>query len=174
MARSGNYKGNNEGGYGNPPVSGQFTGEPGPGRPKGSKSMPGALRKTFNKKIPRIDKKGNRTFVDAQVALAERALLLGLTGSLPANIEARKLAEQFGPQEGQVQKKQSSADLTKLSDMDLQLYGYLARKIVGNSADEEDFDPVITRVLDRIAAVISEEEEFAASEKFRDGNGVKW
>ena len=94
------YKGDNNGGYGNPPVKGQFKkgGAPGPGRPKGSNSMGRALRKVFGSKLDYTEN-GRPVNSDATVALAKRALGLGLTGPASANARALDLAEKFGPQD---------------------------------------------------------------------------
>lgn len=151
MARSPHYKGNDEGGYGNPPVSHQFKGKPGPGRPRGSRSIDGALRKTFGKKIVKISKNGERTLVDAPQALAERALELGLKGTLSANIVARQLAESHGPSEfGR------DPDLTRLTDAELYLYGYLATKLVDEHA-EVLMEPTEARIMKRISLIVEEE-----------------
>lgn len=161
MARSAHYKGNDEGGYGNPPVSHQFTGKPGPGRPKGSKSIDGALRKTFSKKVVRVDKNGKRSFINAPEALAERALELGLKGPLVANVEARKLAESHGPQDNEIK-----IDLSKFTDAELQMYGYLANKMFGLESDQ-DQTLQETRILKRVGEIIEEEAKLAAEERWR-------
>lgn len=158
MAKSPHYKGNNAGGYGNPPVKDQFKGKPGPGRPKGSKSIEGALRRTFGKKVVRRGKDGKRTLIDAPDALAERALELGLRGTLNANVEARKLAEKYGPQE-----QSNAADLSKLTDAELHLYGYLTCRVEG--VDPEDIDDKETgQLLARVQQVIEDEIERANKE----------
>lgn len=154
MATSPHYRGNNQGGFGNPPVKNQFDGtKPGPGRPKGSKSIDGALRKTFRKKVASVDKRtGRRVYIDAPNALAERALQLGLQGGLAANIEARKLAEKYGPADEVI-----NYDLSCLSDLELQMYGYIAYRLRGN-LDDPDLTPKFERILLRFAAVLDEEE----------------
>lgn len=95
------YKGDNSGGYGNPPVSGQRkTGEPGgPGRPKGHTSLRAALQRAFRRKLP-IVRNGKVAKLHLSDILAERIVeaILGKNPS-PSMIElARRLMEQYGPQ----------------------------------------------------------------------------
>ncbi len=160
MARSPHYKGNNEGGYGNPPVDHQFKGEPGPGRPTGSTSLESSLKKAFRKKVVRVDKDGKRTSIDVPEALAARALELGLKGTLAANIEARKLAEKYCSQE-----QQQELDLSKLTNAELYLYGYLANKLLGQSEDE---DPFSSRVFAAIKKIIDKESRKEVEEYWND------
>lgn len=162
MARSRHYKGNDDGGYGNPPVSHQFKGKPGPGRPKGSKSIDGALRKTFGKKVVRVDKSGKRTFIAAPEALAERALELGLKGPLRANVEARKLAEKYGPQEDQPQ-----LDPSKCTHAELELYLYICNKLMGHDFKEE-LTPRAERIITRLTEIIEEETEAYAKQYWEE------
>ncbi|MEQ8743668.1 hypothetical protein [Parasphingorhabdus sp.] len=158
MAKSSHYKGNNEGGYGNPPVKDQFDGTPGPGRPKGSKSLDGALRKVFRKKVARIDKNGKRTLIEAPEALAERLLELGLKGPLAANIEARAMAEKFGPTDEQL-----SYDITVLTDVELNLYGYLLYRLT-NVDPEEPLEPSLVRILEQIGRIVEVEDQLRREE----------
>lgn len=92
------YKGDNSGGYGNPPIKGQFKegGPGGPGRPKGSLSQDAALRKVFGGKVE-YTINGEDVNNPVSLALAQRALALGMSGSLRANEAARELAERYGP-----------------------------------------------------------------------------
>ncbi len=93
------YKGDNSGGFGNPPVSGQFKPKnPGGGRPKGSQSMSGALRKVFTSKVN--VRRGDKVVkVPTVVALATRIRDRALTGSDKALFLAQQLANEFGPRE---------------------------------------------------------------------------
>ena len=95
------YKGDNSGGFGNPPVSGQRkTGDPGgPGRPKGHTSLQAALRRAFRRKLP-IVRDGRVTKLHPSDILAERIVEAILAKNLsPSMIElARRLMEQYGPQ----------------------------------------------------------------------------
>lgn len=129
------YKANNEGGYGNAPVSGQFAtgGKPGPGRPRGSTSLAAAMRKTFSKKIIRKDKNGNIVDqVSPTQALAEKALQLGLTSNFKANEGARQLAEKYGPPEETPAAEEEAHDYSLLSDSELELLGMIMAKLTGN------------------------------------------
>lgn len=95
------YKGDNSGGYKNPPVSGQRKkgGCPGPGRPKGSTSLSSALKRAFRRKLP-IVRDGRLAKLHPTDILAERIVEAILAKNLtPAMIElARRLMEEFGPQ----------------------------------------------------------------------------
>lgn len=95
------YKGDNSGGYGNPPVSGQRKkGEPGgPGRPRGSTSLEAAMKRAFRRKLP-IVRDGRLAKLHPTDILAERIVEAILAKNLtPAMIElARRLMEQYGPQ----------------------------------------------------------------------------
>lgn len=109
--KSPHYKGDNSGGFGNPPVLGQFKeNNPGGGRPKGSHSMSSALRKVFASKVSvrRGDKVVQVTTVQA---LATRIRDRALTGSDRALFLARELAEEFGPRDTANVTEQSSSSL---------------------------------------------------------------
>lgn len=94
------YKGDNSGGFGNPPVSGQRKkGQPGgPGRPRGSTSLEAALKRAFRRKLP-IVRDGRLAKLHPTDILAERIVEAILAKNLtPAMIElARRLMEQYGP-----------------------------------------------------------------------------
>jgi len=152
MPKSSHYKGNNEGGYGNPPVKDQFDGKPGPGRPKGSKSLDGALRKVFRKKVVRIDKNGKRTFIDAPEALADRLLELGLKGPLAANIEARAMAAKFGSTDDLIE-----LDLSRLNKVELQLYGYICTRLADKIP--EAWGPELANLMERIGHLVEMTEQ---------------
>lgn len=98
---SSHYKGDNSGGYGNPPVSGQRKkGQPGgPGRPRGSTSLDAALKRAFRRKLP-IVRNGRLAKLHPTDILAERIVEAILAKNLtPTMIElARRLMEQYGPQ----------------------------------------------------------------------------
>ena len=95
------YKGDNSGGFGNPPLSGQRKkGDPGgPGRPKGQTSLQAALKRAFRRKVP-IIRDGKVTKLHPSDVLAERIVEAFLAKNLsPAMIElARRFMEQYGPQ----------------------------------------------------------------------------
>lgn len=97
--KSPHYKGNNLGGYGNPPVGGQFKdNNKGGGRPKGSQSMSSALRKVFASKVN--VRRGDKLIqVPTVQALATRIRDRALTGSDKALFQAQQLANEFGPRD---------------------------------------------------------------------------
>lgn len=129
------YKKNNAGGYGNPPVKSQFGkgGKPGPGRPRGSSTMDGALRKVFRGKVPYLEN-GERKEGPATVALAKRALQHGLSGTARANEAARELAAKYGPEEPTT--APASYDLSCLTGEELEMYGRIACKLLGEPYPE--------------------------------------
>lgn len=133
------YKKNNAGGYCNPPIKTQFGKgcKPGPGRPKGSSTMDGALRTVFRGKVPYLEN-GKRKEGPATVALAKRALQHGLSGSARANEAARDLAAKYGPEEPT--KSSTELDLSVLTDEELETYGRLACKLLGEVFPEAPVD----------------------------------
>ena len=94
------YRGDNSGGYGNPPISGQKRkgGPPGPGRPKGSTSLDAKMKKVFRRRLP-ILKDGRMTQLHASEIFAERILEAILSKNpTPAMIElGRRLMIEYGP-----------------------------------------------------------------------------
>lgn len=135
------YEKNNAGGKGNPPVKDQFQKgcKPGPGRPKGSSTMEGALRKVFRGKVPYLEN-GKRKEGPATVALAKRALQHGLSGSARANEAARELAAKYGPAEPT--DSPAPYDLSVLTDEELEMYGRIACKVLGKPFPERPADPL--------------------------------
>lgn len=129
------YKKNNKGGYCNPPVKGQFEKgcKPGPGRPKGSSTMDGALKKVFRGKVPYLEN-GKRKEGPATIALAKRALQHGLSGSARANEAARELAAKYGPDEPTV--APAEYDLSVLTNEELEMYGRISCKVLGEAFPE--------------------------------------
>lgn len=83
------YKANNEGGFGNPPVRGQFAKDNagGPGRPKGVTNLEAAIRKRLGKKLT-VSKEGKSVRMTAFEVYAERVVeaILSKTSS-PAMLE---------------------------------------------------------------------------------------
>ena len=124
------YKADNSGGYGNPPVKDQFKkrGPPGPGRPKGSVSMIGALGKVFGGKLDYTEN-GKPVTSAATIALAKRALALGLTGPNSANARALDLATKHGPQDTLVDL--TLHNLASLSCEELEQFEILISKALG-------------------------------------------
>ena len=133
------YKKNNEGGYCNPPIKGQFQKgcKPGPGRPQGSSTMAGALKKVFRGKVPYLEN-GKRKEGPATVALAKRALQHGLSGSARANEAARELAAKYGPEEPT--NPPTDYDLSVLTAEELEWYGRLSCKLLGEEFPEQPVD----------------------------------
>ena len=135
------YKKNNAGGYGNPPVKGQFEKgcKPGPGRPRGSSTMEGALKKVFRGKVPYLEN-GKRKEGPATEALAKRALQHGLSGSARANEAARMLAAKYGPEEAAA--PLVNYDLSILTDEEFEMYGRLTHKLLGEEYPETPPNPL--------------------------------
>lgn len=149
------YKGDNSGGYGNPPVKDQFQkgGPPGPGRPKGSRSMDGALRKVFGGTLEyRENNKPVKS--TATVALAKRALGLGLTGPASANAAALELAAKYGPQD-------DSADMPRLNFEGFTLEEITQLEMLLSRALSVPFDPGLTapNKLNRLTPMQGDPEE---------------
>jgi hypothetical protein len=131
-----NYKGNNEGGYGNPPISGQFQkGNKGGGRPKGSVSVEGVLRKLYRGKIPYTENGERREAVPAE-ALAKRGLQLGLSGSQKANEAALQLARKYGYQDDEITPNKEFSCIQDLTDEELRELGRLLGKATGDPSLE--------------------------------------
>lgn len=138
------YLANDEGGYGNPPVSGQFRngGKGGPGRRKGEASLESALRKITSKKIP-VSKDGKRRNLSPADILAERTLEAMLAKNpSPRMLElAHKIFAKYGPKEVEKIKFDSS----RLSLLEKKIYrAVLSSMLLNNEkikpSDESDFD----------------------------------
>lgn len=127
------YKGNNDGGYGNPPVRSQFKpGNRGGGRKKGKKSVEAALRRAFKTPLEIVARDSSRRKVHPVDALAIRAVQLGVKGGGRDNERALELAKQFGPQDI----ARGQGDISRLSDAELELYGYIVKRCVGLEQDD--------------------------------------
>lgn len=126
------YKGDNSGGYGNPPIDHQFKkkGPPGPGRPKGSTSMDAALKKVFRSKVP-YKENGKPVSGEATDALSKRLLQHGLAGPHRATLAVIDLARKHGPQELEPDETPLIL-LDALSDDELKELGRLMEKATGN------------------------------------------
>ncbi|MEH6791104.1 DUF5681 domain-containing protein [Parasphingorhabdus sp.] len=95
---SSNFRGNNAGGFGNPPVRHQFKpgGKGGPGRPKGMTSADAALRKMFASTV-QVSQNGEIREMHMTEAIVERLKKEILTGS-PRLLEmALELVKKYGP-----------------------------------------------------------------------------
>ena len=127
------YKGNNEGGFGNPPVASQFKpGNRDGGRKKGKKSVEAALRRAFKTPLEIVARDNSRRKVHPVDALAIRAVQLGVKGGGRDNERALELAKQFGPQD----LARGDSDISRLTDAELDLYGYLVQRCVGLEPDD--------------------------------------
>ncbi len=95
---SGRYKGNNQGGYGNPPIRSQFgRGNPGgPSRRRGATSMDTALRKMFRSTVI-VTKGGQPLKLDMAEAMAERVRKEILSGNVKALELGFQLLAKYGP-----------------------------------------------------------------------------
>lgn len=154
MAKSPHYKGDNSGGFGNPPVKSQFKkGNPGGGRPKGSTSTDAAIRDVLATSVKKRDRNGKLTSVPMTRALVERAFQLGLTGNLKANEKARELAATHGPQEP----ANREFDFGIFTEAELTLYEYLCLRTLDSETAEDLIGPMRKRLIARVLAVIDDE-----------------
>ncbi len=96
------YKANNEGGYGNPPVSQQFQpgNQGGPGRTKGVTSLESALRRMFASKV-RVTKDGKVIEMDMAEAMVERLRQFILGKDLKGFLLGLELMQKYGPRNEQ-------------------------------------------------------------------------
>jgi hypothetical protein len=99
--------------------------------------MEGALRKVFRGKVPYLEN-GKRKEGPATIALAKRALQHGLSGSARANEAAREVAAKFGPEEPT--KSPANYDISLLTDEELEMYGRIACKLLGEPYPEPPLD----------------------------------
>lgn len=129
------YKGDNKGGYGNPPIDHQFkkNNPGGPGRPKGSTSMDAALKRVFRSKVP-YKENGKPMSGQAIDALSKRLLQHGLAGPHRATLAVIDLARAHGPQEPEPQDATSATLLDNLTDEEIREFGRLMEKATGNPA----------------------------------------
>lgn len=134
--RSRFYKANNAGGFGNPPVKRQFAkgNRGGPGRPKGITNLEAAMRKVLAKRLT-VTKEGRLVRMTAWEVYAERALeaILSKTTS-PALLEyGRDLLTRFG-----VSEPKPKTDYSVFSDTELQLFGGLLCRALGETPELND------------------------------------
>jgi hypothetical protein len=138
--KSPHYKGDNSGGFGNPPVGGQFKpNNKGGGRPKGSQSMSGALRKVFTSKV-NVRRGDKLVQVPTVQALATRIRDRALTGSDRALFLAQQLANEFGPRDkvstdvtDQLH-SDPETDLTDFTEDELNILSSLLRRALGEKS----------------------------------------
>lgn len=126
------YRANDEGGYGNPPITHQFRKDNpgGPGRPKGQTTLDAAMRKVLRRTVP-VTRDGRSMRLNAADVLAERLLEAILSRSnSPAMFEyARRIFEQYGPQPSE-KVTEDKADYSDFSNDELGILGgFLARAL---------------------------------------------
>lgn len=128
--RSSHYKGNNEGGYGNPPVSTQFKkGNKGGGRPKGPESINATMRKMLRGKVTRPD----GTKIPMQKAIALAAQRAVLTEGVKGIDLALRLADMFEDKPAGEASPRRKMDLTVLNDAELYIFYSLSARASGNT-----------------------------------------
>lgn len=136
--RHSRYKQDNSGGYGNPPVSGQFkkNNKLG-GRKKGVTNLETELRKLLGRKIA-VKTGGEPVWMLPHQILAQRIMeALLAEKSSPAMIEyARKLFDEFGPKEEQTFREKLAAAQLSREEQDI-LQGLLGRAL--KQAPSEDY-----------------------------------
>lgn len=92
------YKANDEGGFGNPPVSGQFKGKPGPGRPRGGTSLVTAIQRLLKEKVT-VNTENGRVQITMTDAILRRLRKEILTGSMRGLELGLQWLEQYGPKD---------------------------------------------------------------------------
>ena len=110
------YQANNAGGYGNPPVKGQFRkGDPGgPGRPKGRGNLESAISRVMSKPKT-VNRNGRPTKMMPTEIFAERVLEAILSNNKsPGMLEyGRKLFDKYGPKKPEEPIKFDASGLSK-------------------------------------------------------------
>ncbi|WP_373491027.1 hypothetical protein [Parasphingorhabdus sp.] len=156
------YKGDNAGGYGNPPVNGQFKkdGPGGPGRPTGTTNLECAIRKAIKKKRP-VKRDGKTVKMASVDVFAEQVLQAVLSRSKTSSMLQFGLwiFEKYGP-DGLVGKASENAppDLSQLTDVELQLYGYLCCRVEGKELDTP-LSPRVLRILEQVGKIVEAESQ---------------
>lgn len=138
-ARSPHYKGNNEGGFGNPPVRHQFKrGNKGGGRVKGNVALETELRRMFGNKIALAD--GSKiSMIKALTELVKKEILTN-PKVLPWALE---MAAKYGPQETSAGFK---LDIEMLNPDELRIFGRLFDRVMPSTTKANDEgDSEITR-----------------------------
>lgn len=140
------YRVNNEGGYGNPPVSGQFKkgGEGGPGRRKGQTSLESAMRKITRKKLP-VNTDGKVKNMSPADILAQRTLETALAKNpSPRMLElAHNIFAKYGPRE----EENTKFDISSYSVDELNIIMAVLNGILNLSLKPSNKDA--TRIEDR-------------------------
>lgn len=135
------YKGNNEGGYGNPPVKGQFGpgNKGGPGRPRGPQGLAARMRKMLKGSVS--DANGNTAAMEtAFTQVVRREMLTGGTKGVRLGLD---MFELFGDDpaapEPSEQKEKNKPDLSLFTNLELDIYGSLAH-IIRDKVPDENFE----------------------------------
>ena len=138
------YKRNDEGGFGNPPVSRQFPlkNSGGPGRPKGQTNIEAQIRKALRRKLT-VNKDGKPTSMHPTAVFAERLLeaILARTNSPKMLSFGLEILRKFGPEAQPGNLAQAAVpihDLSGLSDDELSIYGEMCAMAIGRPL-EGDF-----------------------------------
>ena len=134
------YKANNEGGFGNPPVRGQFADNNpgGPGRPKGITNLEAALRKRLGKKLT-VSKDGKSVKMTPFEVYAERMLEAILSkNSSPAMLEyGFRLLMRFSSNEAEHDSSDARIpDYSVFSHDEFMLFGGLLVRAMGEGPVE--------------------------------------
>jgi hypothetical protein len=151
--RSELYKGNNEGGYCNPPVKNHFGhGNKGGGRPPGS-TLESALRKALAKKIA-VNQDGERmsmSVADAYAARIVEALFMGAPS--PRMLEfGIRLLQTYGRQDSNGEEGKSGfTNIKALSLDESTLLLALMNKGMGEPAYEDQESPLGEQYTQRLA-----------------------
>lgn len=129
------YQGNDDGGYGNPPVSGQFkrSGKGGPGRKKGETSLEGEFRRMIRGKVSLKDGRE----VPTSRALAMRAQQMMLGTSLRALQWGIELAEKYAPPEVNAL---LTVDYNLLSEAELHAYGLILNRLLNTPLADQGLE----------------------------------
>lgn len=150
------YKRDNSGGYGNPPVRTQFKpgNKGGPGAKKGDRSIEAQFRKILGSKMTVVDKRTKEARkVDPVEQIALRAIQLGMSGSQKDNERAVMLVKKYGPKP----KTEAVTDLSRLTDLELALYGYLCVRVQDAGVPMDDqFAEYIKNVQETLDALEQE------------------
>lgn len=141
------YKANNDGGFGNPPVRGQFgeNNPGGPGRPKGITNLEAALRKRLGKKLT-VSKDGKSVKMTPFEVYAERMLEAILSkSSSPAMLEyGFRLLTRFSSNEAEQNSSEAGRipDYSVFSHDELILFGGLLTRALGEGPTEGYVSPL--------------------------------
>lgn len=136
------YQANDEGGFGNPPITKQFrkNNPGGPGRPKGQTTLNSAMRKVLRRKIP-VTRNGRSTNLPATEVYAERLLeaILGKSSSPTMYEFGRRILAQYGPQE-EPEESKLRVDYSGFSSDETKIFACLLDRALGLPAQPATVD----------------------------------